>query len=146
MNHDRLHQLVTTAFQATLDRDAERAAGALAEIAASGDPLDMYAACCGLAEIGKRSLMQIYGAEAFDPGRGDLMFIQELQPGALADNPPEAFALRFLSAYCNDDAETAPALFRAALDAGPEAYVDSTASLLFNVAGIAKLALGQPGD
>ncbi|MCI3153197.1 hypothetical protein ELQ39_15800 [Streptomyces sp. GB4-14] len=143
MDQDQLGQLVIRAFNAAVDRDLDRIADALDTIGNTGDPFDMYAACCGFAEIGKGALKKIYGDRAPRPDQGDMWVIEELQPGSLSNHPPKAFAARFLIAYCNDDRETPPALFRAALEAGPEQYVDSLCALLADVAGIARLALDQ---
>jgi len=143
MDDNRLAELVQQAFHFALDANADRVAGCLDEIGTSGDPFDMYKACCGFAEIGRAALTKLYGDRAPDRERGDMFYIEELQPGALSEDPPKAFAARFLIAYCNDDKETAPALFRAALEAGGVEYVDSMCALIADVAGIARLALKQ---
>lgn len=143
MDQDQLGQLVIRAFNAAVERDIDRIADALDAIGNTGDPFDMYAACCGFAEIGKGALKKIYGDRVPRPEQGDMWVIEELKPGALSNNPPKAFAARFLIAYCNDDRDTSPALFRAALEAGPEQFVDSVSALLADVAGIARLALDQ---
>ncbi|MFI1165587.1 hypothetical protein ACH4UM_18725 [Streptomyces sp. NPDC020801] len=142
MNDERLTQLVRDAFHFAVDADAESVATILGEIGTSGDPFDMYKACCGFAEIGRAALTKLYGDRAPDRSRGDMFYIEELQ-GSLTDDPPKAFAARFLIAYCNDDKDTAPALFRAALEAGGVQYVDSVCALVADVAGIARLALDQ---
>lgn len=144
MDRDHLAHLVQTAVFCAVDNDAAGASDALAEISGSGDPFDMYAACCGIAEIGKGALKKLYGDRAPDPAKGDMWFVQELQPGALSDDPPKAFAARFLIAYANGDDKMCPALFRAALEADGVQYVDSLCALLSDVAGIARLALKQP--
>jgi hypothetical protein len=141
MDRDKLAQLVTTAWHCALTNDKAGASNALAAIGDSGDPFDMYGACCGWAEIGKAALKKIYGDRAANVADGDMWVIEELQPGAMAADPPKAFAARFLIAYCNDDRETAPALYRAALEAGDEQYIDSMCALLVDVAGISRLAL-----
>lgn len=141
MNDDRLAELVQTAFHFAYEADADRVATCLDEIGNSGDPFDMYKACCGFAAIGHAALTKIYGERAPDRARGDMWVIEELQPGALSDDPPKAFAARFLIAYCNDDKDTAPALWRAAVEAGGVQYVDSVCHLVADVAGLARLAL-----
>jgi hypothetical protein len=143
MDHDELNRHVLTAFKAAMDNDAHAAAEALTAIGTSGDHFHMYAACCGFAEIGKRALAKVYGDRTPDPAKGGMWAMQELQPGALAADPPKTFATRFLIAYCNDDKDTAPALFRAALEAGGTQYVDSVLALLADVAGISRLAFDQ---
>src|SRR5690554_5019115 len=110
MDRDQLGQPVIRAFNAAVDRDLSGVADALDAIGTTGDPFDMYAACCGFAEIGKGALKKIYGDRAPRPEQGDMWVIEEMQPGALSDDPPKAFAARFLIAYCNDDKKTAPAL------------------------------------
>lgn len=146
MNDDHLAELVQNAFHFAYEADADSVATCLDEIGTSGDPLDMYKACCGFAEIGRAALTKIYGNRAPDRDRGEMFAIEELQPGSLTDDPPKAFAARFLIAYCNDDNDTAPALFRAALEAGGVQYVDSVCALVADVAGIARLALEKGAD
>lgn len=141
MNDERLAELVQTAFHFAYEADADGVGTCLDEIGTSGDPFDMYKACCGFAEIGRAALTKIYGNRASDLDRGDMFYIEELKPGFLSDDPPKAFAARFLIAYCNDDKDTTPALFRAALEAGGVQYVDSVCALVADVAGIARLAL-----
>lgn len=146
MNDERLAQLVQEAFHFAYDANADRVAACLDEIGNSGDAFDMYKACCGFAEIGRAALTKIYGKRAPDRDRGDMFYIEELQPGALSNDPPKAFAARFLIAYCNDDKDTAPALFRAALEARGVQYVDSLCALVADVAGLARLALKGAGE
>lgn len=143
MDHDTLQHHVFGAFHAAVDMDAVLVADHVSAIAGTEDPFDMYAACCGFAEIGKRAMLKLHGDREFDPARGDMVIVQELEPGALAASPDEAFAVRFFSAYCNDDKETPAVLFKTALDASFEEFVDSVCALLNNVAGIARLAIEQ---
>lgn len=144
MDQNRLASLVTSAFHYAFERNITEAGAAIVEIGTSGDHYDVYAACCGWAQIGKNALTKLYGDRAPDADRGGMWAIQELQPGAMAAEPSRTFAARFLIAYCNDDKDTALALFKAALEAGDVEYVDSVCTLLVDVAGIARLALDAP--
>ncbi|WP_328860914.1 hypothetical protein [Streptomyces sp. NBC_00306] len=139
MDTDQLYPLVMKAVGCAMDKDADGACDALNEIGNSGDPWDMYAACCGFAEVGKAALKKIYRGRVPNLKRGDMWAIQELRPGCTP--AADLFAVRFLVAYCNDDADTGPALFNAAFDAGSEHYTESVSALLANVAGLSSLAL-----
>jgi len=140
MNHDRLARLTTDALYFALIGDAERASDAITEIGTSGSPFDMYAACCGFAETAKRAMVKALGDEP-DLTAGDMWILEDLKPGTPDKSPAETFAVRFITAYANDDRDTAPALFRAAIEAGPEQYVDSVCALLGNAAQLRRLSM-----
>lgn len=139
MDQDRLHQLTMDALSAAVLKDADRASDAITEIGASGDPFDMYAACCGFAEIAKRAMTKALGQKP-DLAAGDMWILEDLKPSSPDKNPAETFAVRFMTAYANDDKDTVPALYRTALEAGPEQFVDSVCALLANAADLHRLS------
>jgi hypothetical protein len=140
MDRNRLSGLVMQATACAMENDLDGATNALTQIGTSGDPFDMYAACCGFAEVGKTALTRIYGKRAATPGNG-MWAMQELKPGT---DPADTFANRFLIAYCNDDKDMAPVLFRTAVQSAGDQYVDSVCALLANVTGLSRLALDKP--
>ncbi|WP_372412632.1 hypothetical protein [Streptomyces luteireticuli] len=74
--------------------------------------------------------------------------IEELVPGALAQDPARGFATRFVTAYANDDADTAVGLYKAARHAGVVPFTESVHALLATVASLTALALEEtaPGS
>ena len=141
MQHAEAAQLVHDALAYAVAGDAERAADNLTTLGTQSDANLMYGACCALAEAGKIMLQKIYGEQAPRPERGDMWIFEQLKPGALDDDPPKAFAMRFLVAYCNGDTDTTLALWDASLKASDEEHVASVCALLTDVAGLVKLAL-----
>lgn len=143
MDKDTLVRLALDALASAVEKDLERAADALDAIADSGDPFDMYTACCGFAETAKRALTKMFGTP--DPAAGDMWALVDLDPDAPDTAPAQLFSVRFLVAYANDDKDTVPALFRAALDAGPDQFTDSVCTLLRDASDIHRLSLEPTG-
>lgn len=139
MEQDQLLRLTMDAISFAVLRDVDRATQALDEIGASGDPFDMYSACCGFADVARRAMTKVLGAEP-NLAAGDMWAIEELEPGGMGADPAKVFAVRFMVAYANDDKDTAPALFRAALEAGPEQYTESVCALLADAADLHRLS------
>lgn len=142
MDRDRLAQLTMDAVASAVEGNAERASDAMTAIGTSGDPFDMYAACCAFADVAKRAMVKATGTEP-NLAAGDMWAIVDLTPDQDHD-PAETFAVRFLIAYANDDRETPPALYRAALEAGPDHFIASTCALLSNAAGLHRMAMSLP--
>lgn len=135
--------LVFDAISYAVTGDAERAADTITTLGSQSDANLMYGACCAIAEAGKLMLQQIYGEQAPRPEHGDMWVFEQTKPGALDDDPPKAFAMRFLIAYCNGDSDTTLALWAASLKASDEEHVASVCALLVDVAGITRLAIEQ---
>jgi hypothetical protein len=135
--------LVFDAITYAVAGDADRAADAIATLGSQSDANLMYGACCSIAEAGKLMLQKIYGEKAARPENGDMWVLEQLEPGALDDDAPKAFAMRFLIAHCNGDTDTTLALWAATLQASEEEHVASVFALLGDVAGIARLAIEQ---
>lgn len=143
MDTETASELVMEALAHAVAGDADEATVALMTLGQQGDGNLMYGVCCALAAAGEHALRTLYGELAPDVSHGELWGMQELVPGALSEDPPKAFAMRFLVAYANKDMPACLALYEAAYRASDEQYVDSIAALLADVAGIARLAIEQ---
>ncbi|MFE2712296.1 hypothetical protein ACFXKI_09965 [Streptomyces mirabilis] len=138
MEHEKLLDLTMTAIDRAMAGDSAAAATALVEIGQSGDPFDVFGACCAFAHVGKAALTKIYGDKAPDPSHGDMWAMQMLD--ATRSDPAEVFACRFIVAYANDDKDLAPALFRASLEASDEEHVSSVSQLLATAVSLSRTA------
>jgi hypothetical protein len=143
MNQEETSQAVFDMIGLAVDGDISGAATLLQNVGMASDTHRMYGVCCALAEAGKHVLRQMYGDQAPCPGTPDMFVLQELVPGATDQDPPEAFALRFLTAWANNDRDTTLALYNAALKGSDDEYVSSVGALLAHVAGLCRLALKQ---
>lgn len=143
MNSDTAANLIFEALAHAVAGNGDEAAHRLITIGAQSDTNQMYGVCCAIASAGEHMLCQIYGDRAPRPEHGEMWALQQMQPGALDDDPPKAFAARFLVAHCNRDTETALALFQAALESDDDQYVASVGALLATVAGISRLAIDE---
>jgi len=117
----------------TTTGDVDRAADALAEIHAYGDPAALWGLCRATAEAGRRVLVAQAGSDQVVwslPG-----FAEEF-----AGNPPRLFAGRFLTAHANGDAPMCRALYRAVEAAGAVALTDAVCELVATVAGLYRQA------
>jgi hypothetical protein len=139
-------QLVMDTLAYAVAGDADRAATALQDLGVQSNGNQMYGVCCALAEAGTIALRRIYGDQAPNPTFGDMWVMQQLVPGALEEDPPKAFSMRFLVAYANGHRDIALALYDAAYQASNDEYVDSVAALLATVAGITRLAIKEKGS
>lgn len=131
MDDDELAQYTMAAITAALDGDDEGIGEALDAIADTEDPYTMYAACCGFAEIARQSMVKLYGA-APDTDAGDMWQVIPREDRTL--EPPELFAMRFITTYANNDPDLPPVLYRAALESSPEEFTDSVLCLLLDTA------------
>ena len=141
MDHTAASNLIFDALAHAVAGNSEKAADALTDLGRNSDDHQMYGVCCAIAGAGEHMLRRLYGDQAPAPGSDGMFVLGELVPGALAADPPEAFALRFLTAYANGDTDTCMALFNAALQSDGDQYVDSVCALLAHVAGLCRLAL-----
>lgn len=123
--------------------DGDTAIDKLNTVCEDADGPRMFGVCCALAEAGAHMLRRIYGDKAPKTPEDGMWVMQELQPGAMGDDPAKAFSMRFLIAWANDDRDTANALFTAATHASNEEYIDSVCALFADVIGITRLALDQ---
>lgn len=135
--------LVYDALNAAVSNDTETSSGLLERLGADSDDDRMYGICCSIADAGLHVLTRMFGDRAPDLERGGMWTVQQLKPGALEDDPAQAFSLRFLVAYCNDDRATTIALYNAAHKAGGDEFVRSLCTLLADVAGLCRSALEQ---
>lgn len=133
MDENTLTALMEQAFACTLMMDIDGACEALDTIGTTGDPRDVYRACCGFAEVGKRAMMRVIPRPA-DPTDGGMWALAEARPGANEDDPYGTFAMRFIVAYANDDRDTCMALFKAAMSVGGDHFTRCVSVLLIQAA------------
>jgi hypothetical protein len=141
MDQDELYQLTMTTISRALDGDIEGSANALMEIGQTGDTANVYGACCAFAEVAKAAMLKLYGGHAPNLASGDMWALEQLKPG-LGD-PAEAFAMRFIVAYANDDPGQTMALFQTTLNAGPDDHVSSVSQLLATAVSLSHTAHAQ---
>jgi hypothetical protein len=144
MDTTTLGRHVMDAVLAALDGDPYAGADALTAIYETRDPHDMYAACCGFANIAYRAMMKSFGMT--EAPKGSFWGVQVLKDTAFKDDPCGAFASRFIAAYANDDNDTTFALFKAAVEVGPEHFVDCVSRLVSDTAGIHRTAMEEASD
>lgn len=143
MTQTEASTMVYDALAAAVSDDIETSSGLLERLGADSDDDRMYGICCSIADAGLRVLTRMFGDRAPDLERGGMWTIQQFRTGALEDDPAQAFSLRFLVAYCNDDRATTIALYNTALKAGGDEFVRSVCTLLADVAGLCRSALEQ---
>ncbi|WP_413102263.1 hypothetical protein [Streptomyces sp. Inha503] len=143
MDQEQAARLTYEAIAHAVAGEADQAATNLITLGQGSDDNQMYGVCCAIAEAGAHMLRKIYGDRAPKTPDEGMWAIQPLKPGAVDENPPKAFAVRFLIAYANGDQQTTLALFNAALHSDGNQYVDSVCALLADVAGITRLAIDQ---
>jgi len=136
-------ELIFEALAHGVAGDADTAIGKLNTVCEGADGPRIYGVCCALAEAGAHMLRRIYGDKAPKTPEDGMFVLQELQPGAMNDDPAKAFAVRFLIAWTNGDRDTTNALFTAATRASNEQYIDSVCALFVDVIGITRLAVEQ---
>lgn len=123
--------------------EQDKAADKLTDLGERLDISGMYGVCCGVASVGIHAMTRMNGGKGPDLARGDMWALAELRPGAATEDPPAAFAARFMVALGNNDRQASLALFDTALRAGPERYVESVCALLAQTAGLCRLALKE---
>lgn len=143
MSTEDASQLVYDAIAYGVAGEHDTAISKLNTACENADGPRMYGICCGLAETGAHMLRRIYGDQAPKNPADGMFVLQELQPGAISDDPAKAFSMRFLTAWANGDTDTTNALFTAATHASNEQYIDSVVALFVDVIGITRLALEQ---
>jgi hypothetical protein len=134
-------QLISNAFAAAVEGDTDRAADALDEIGFNTNSAQMYGVCCAFAAAGTRAV-QLLGP-AFDPTSGDMLALEEVEPGAAERNPQQAWAMRFFVAFANGDIPMTNALYSTARKAGAQNFCESVASLLLVVAELGRTAVEE---
>ncbi|MEV6504849.1 hypothetical protein AB0M61_01845 [Streptomyces sp. NPDC051642] len=143
MDTETASRLVYEALAHGVAGDTEGAFNNLNTVCEEADQPRMYGVCCGLAEAGAHMLRKLYGERAPKSPEDGMFFLQELEPGAVGEDPAKAFSVRFLTAWANGDTDTTDALFSAATHASNEEYVDSVCALFADVVGICRLALDE---
>jgi hypothetical protein len=144
MSTEDASKLIFEALAHGVAGESDTAIDKLNSVCGDADGPRMYGVCCALAEAGAHMLRRVYGDKAPKTPEDGMWIMQELHPGAMDDDPAEAFAMRFLIAWANGDQDTTDALFTAASHASNEEYIDSVCALFVDVIGITRLALDQP--
>jgi hypothetical protein len=143
MSTEDASKLIFEALAHGVAGEGDTAIDKLNSVCEDADGPRMYGVCCALAEAGSHMLRKVYGDQAPKTSEDGMFVFQELQPGALADDPARTFAMRFLTAWANGDTDTTNALFTAATHASNEQYIDSVCALFADVIGITRLALDE---
>ncbi|MFI1562151.1 hypothetical protein ACH4ZX_03655 [Streptomyces sp. NPDC020490] len=143
MSTEEASKLIFEALAHGVAGDRDNAIGKLNSVCEDADGPRMYGVCCALAGAGAHMLRRIYGDKAPKTPEEGMFVLQELQPGAMGDDPAKAFSVRFLTAWANGDTDTTDALFTAATRASGEQYIGSVCALFADVIGITRLALDQ---
>ncbi|MFC8276276.1 hypothetical protein ACFUJR_27845 [Streptomyces sp. NPDC057271] len=129
MDTDEQIRLANDALRAAINHNSDHALDCLEALGADGDPSPLFDACSIFAAAGTQALHILHGGHR--PSHcGGFWAIQEAVPGSLAEHPHNAFAVRFVAAYANEDPDSAQALFLAALDAGQADFSNSVVTLL----------------
>ncbi|MEV5140335.1 hypothetical protein AB0K71_06000 [Streptomyces syringium] len=136
--NDDTESLIFTAITHAVNGDDRGATTILREIGERSDSAHMYGVCCAIAAMGAGVLVGLHGPRE----DGEFWRLTDLKPGALdVSGPAHTFALRFLVAHANDDADMTWALYQAAEDASDLEYVESVQELLATVACLVRGAL-----
>lgn len=143
MSTEDASKLIFEALAHGVAGQGDTAIDKLNSVCEGADGPRMYGVCCALAETGSHMLRRIYGDQAPKTPEDGMWVMQELEPGAMSDDPAKTFAMRFLIAWTNGDTDTTNALFTAATHASSEQYIDSVCALFADVIGITRLALDQ---
>lgn len=143
MNTETASQLIYEALAAAASGNTETAFDKFNAVCENADVPCMYGVCCALAEAGTHMIRQIYGDKAPASPEEGMFVLQELQPGAVGDDPAKAFSVRFLTAWANGDRDTTDALFAAATRASNEEFIDSVCALFADAVGLIRLAAAE---
>jgi hypothetical protein len=139
----RSARLVRDVIRHAVNGNVEEATRLLYVITQVSDNKQVYGVCCGAADAARQSLVRLFG----HPSPEGLWAMAAPDPAHEVRHPAHTFALRFITAYTNEDLETCRALYRAAAGAGAECYVHSVTALFGVTAHLARLALeGLPAD
>lgn len=131
MEREEMKRLAMDALQHTVNGEPEAAATIVNTLASTGDSSDLYGACCGWAGSAEVALEHIHGKP-----NGGMWSVDAIQSDAVGVGPEQAFALRFIAAYANDDPATTEALFLAAANADGDQTTSSLACLLQTAADL----------
>ncbi|MGW2700856.1 hypothetical protein [Streptomyces sp. NPDC001340] len=139
MDTPRRAQLVIEMLQHAVNGNRDETMRVLGEIARACDGRQMYGVCCSVADAARQSLINLYG----DPSIEGLWALAAPDPDEGCQHPAHAFALRFVSAYANEDMETCSALYLAAYRASPTDYGHSVTALVGLTGYLARAALEE---
>jgi hypothetical protein len=133
-------QLVIDVLRHAVAGDHDEAMQLMAEIAQASDGQEMYGVCCALAEAARQTLVRLYG----HPSPEGLWALVAPDPADGPRHPAHTFALRFITAFANDDMPTCQALYVTAARAGGKDYAHSVTALVGVVAHLTRIAREEP--
>jgi len=140
-------RLVFEAIEAAVNGDTDTAAHNIARLGADSDGARMYGVCCAIAAPGKQALEKLFGDKAPDLSRGDYWAVINLRPLLHRMRKPDGdihaqeFAVQFLVAYCNGDADNERALYAVVWKKGGEHFTRCVSQLFADVAGLCSAAI-----
>ncbi len=128
MADEQVEEMVHDMIMEAAFGDSERAAGLLRTLGLDQNAHGMFVVCATVAEYGAVSLRRRASGV---PLGGDAMVIPARAARDDANNdPPGAFAERFLAAWTNGDPEMCRDLFIASLELTDQQHVDGVAALV----------------
>ncbi|MEU6424062.1 hypothetical protein [Streptomyces spiralis] len=139
MDTPRRAQLVIEMLQHAVNGRHDDATSVLAQIAQACDGQQMYGVCCGVADAARQSLIRLFG----EPSRLGLWALAAPDPAEGPEHPAHTFAMRFVSAFANDDQDTCQALYLAAMRASANDFAHSVTALVGITAHITRTAVEE---
>jgi hypothetical protein len=132
---DQITDRMWTLLQAAVEGDIDRAYTVFNEVVAHGEAWT-YSLLCGLSQIVKLCVATAYG-ESLSAHMDLFPLVYDVESGQRVNaeeaGPAGAFAVRFITANCNDDRELTRTIWEAFLIAHPgdeEVQTDAFASVL----------------
>ncbi|MFB7329797.1 hypothetical protein [Streptomyces sp. NPDC056190] len=126
MDTTRRAELAMDVLNHAIVGDADEAMRLMGEIAANSTAQQTFGVCCGFANSAKQTLVQMFG----QPTQEGLWVLAAPDPANGPVHPAHTFALRFVTAWCNDDLPMCQALYIAATLASGKEYGHSVSALI----------------
>ncbi|MFB7575372.1 hypothetical protein [Streptomyces sp. NPDC056165] len=136
MDTARRAELAMDVLNHAIVGDADEAMQLMGEIAANSTSSQMFGVCSGFANAAQQTLVQLFG----EPTQEGLWVMAAPDPANGPVHPAHTFALRFVTAWCNDDLPMCQALYIAAARAGGEEYAHSVSALIGLTVHLARAA------
>jgi hypothetical protein len=129
MDHETAKRITLETLQHAVNGRLGQVCENVKTLCDTGDLQIAYLACCGWAGSSEVALERIHGpAGTWTPS--------DIRTGGLDDRPEKTFALRFITAYSNDDPDTTEALFVAAVNSAGDQFAKCLISLLMTAADL----------
>jgi hypothetical protein len=142
---EALEPLVQEILRHTLEGRPALAQSLVDVVVEHGDTADLYGLCCAAADTAQTALLTLFPQAAAGKA-GDRWQLPLGMAQDLAADPHRLFALRFVTAYLNQDTAMAVALFQAAEAAGGQDRLESVCALLAHVRALTQRAELGPAD